>query len=91
MKIDYSVISDTTEYRDVDVHIVEPSGEEWLYRIFKDKETGAVSSFSEPRYSPAWNADFDNGGKEPPQAVVQCLMEHAASIIELVEKDTEAV
>lgn len=91
MKITYSVIQNTDEYRDVDVHIVEPSGEEWLFRIFKDKETDTISPFSAPRYSPAWDKEFDDGGKEPPHAVVQCLMEHAASIVELVEKDMEAV
>ena len=34
LKVDSSVVQDGHGYKDVDTYIVEPSGEEWLYRTY---------------------------------------------------------
>lgn len=60
MKVDMQVVQNSEEYRDVDVYVKAPSGEEWLFRIFRVLSSGEIADPEGARYAPNAASDFSN-------------------------------
>ena len=41
LKVDSSVVQDGHGYKDVDTYVKMPDGSEWLFRTYREYETGA--------------------------------------------------
>lgn len=74
LKVESHLIIDTADYKDVDTYIVEPSGEEWLYRTYLQKENGEIVKVK-PRYSPDKDEEFWDDGIKPAPEYVQAAYE----------------
>lgn len=68
LKVDSSVVQDGYGYRDVDTYVKMPDGSEWLFRTYREYETGAEVK-CEPRFSPGPDDEFGDEGAltEPPE------------------------
>lgn len=66
MKTDFYVVSDTNDYKDVDVYVKKNSGEEWLFRVYLEKETGEIVE-CDARHAKDENDVFGDevGGESP--------------------------
>lgn len=42
MKTNFYLVNDADDYRDVDVYVKQQNGEEWLFRVYLEKETGGI-------------------------------------------------
>jgi hypothetical protein len=81
MKFDFDVVNDCPDYRDVDAYIIDNTGAEWLFRIFKVKENGQIATCG-ARYSPDSQSQFSDEGEHlPPVEVLQLLDQHRPQII----------
>jgi hypothetical protein len=82
MKFDFSVINDCPDYRDIDAYIVDDTGAEWLFRIFKVKENNQITTCG-ARYSPDNQSQFgDEGEHAPPAEVLHLLDQHRPQIVD---------
>jgi hypothetical protein len=82
MKLDFDVINDCPDYRDIDAYIVDDTGAEWLFRIYKVKEDNQIVT-CDARYSPDCEEGFgDEGEHTPPVEVLQLLDQHRPQIVD---------
>ena len=68
LKVDSSVVQDGYGYKDVDTYVKMPDGSEWLFRTYREYETGAEVK-CEPRFAPGPDDEFGDEGAltEPPE------------------------
>ena len=82
MKLDFEVINDCPDYRDIDAYVVDDTGAEWLFRIFKVKENGQIAT-CDARYAPDRESLFgDEGEHSPPVEVLQLLDQYRPQIVD---------
>ena len=88
LKVSSHLINDASDYKDVDTYIIEPSGEEWLYRTYLQKDDGEIIKVK-PRYAPGKDEDFWDDGIKPAPAHVQAAYEaELPNIMKLIEEGT---
>jgi hypothetical protein len=81
VKLDFDVINDCPDYRDIDAYIVDDAGAEWLFRIYKVKENGQIVA-CEARYAPDCEEGFgDEGEHAPPVEVLRLLDQYRPQIV----------
>jgi hypothetical protein len=86
LKVASHLISEDNDYKDVDTYVTEPSGEEWLFRTYLQKEDGEIVKVK-PRYAPDKDADFgDDGIKRPPAHVQAAYDAEMPNIRRLIEE-----
>jgi hypothetical protein len=65
MKTNFYLVNDADDYKDVDVYVKRDTGEEWLFRVYLEKETGEIVE-CDARHAKDENDAFgDEVGGEP--------------------------
>lgn len=81
MKLDFDVINDCSNYRDIDAYVTDNTGEEWLFRIYKVKENGQIVA-CEARYATNREEEFGDEGEHLPSVeVLRLLDQHRSQIV----------